>query len=409
MYLLLLGIAPSIFVYRAAIDKRQIRQAVTSRIILSVTVLSLAVAVVFMFSSHYASFIREHKPLRYYTNPATFIYSTIKYAKGFTKNKIDVLQPIGQDAIIPADDEHRELIIFVVGESARYDRFSLNGYQKETNPLLKQEDVISYNNFWSCGTSTAVSVPCMFSIYSRSEYDSSKVQSTENVLDILQRSGVNVLWRDNNSSSKGVALRVPYESFRTADTNPLCDGECRDEGMLNGLQRYINNHKSGDIFIVLHQLGNHEPAYYKRYPESFERFTPVCKTNQLEECSKEEVNNTYDNIILYTDYFLSKVIAFLKENSANFETGMMYVSDHGESLGENRLFLHGLPYLFSPEEQRHVPAIMWFGESFDDMDITALQQKIGKRYSHDNLFHTILALLEIETNVYDSEMDILKN
>ncbi len=274
---------------------------------------------------------------------------------------------------------------------------------------MKQEDVISYKNFWSCGTSTAVSVPCIFSIYSRSEYDSSKVQSTENVLDILQRSGVNVLWRDNNSSSKGVALRVPYESFRTADTNPLCDGECRDEGMLNGLQRYINNHKSGDIFIVLHQLGNHGPAYYKRYPESFERFTPVCKTNQLEECSKEEVNNTYDNIILYTDYFLSKVIALLKENSANFETGMMYVSDHGESLGENRLFLHGLPYLFSPEEQRHVPAIMWFGESFDDMDITALQQKSGKRYSHDNLFHTILALLEIETNVYDSEMDILKN
>ncbi len=137
MYLLLLGIATSIFVYRAAIDKRPIRQAVTSRIILSVTVLSLAVAVVFMFSSHYASFIREHKPLRYYTNPATFIYSTIKYVKGFTKNKIDVLQSIGQDAIIPADDEHRELIIFVVGESARYDRFSLNGYQKETNPLIE--------------------------------------------------------------------------------------------------------------------------------------------------------------------------------------------------------------------------------------------------------------------------------
>jgi lipid A ethanolaminephosphotransferase len=161
------------------------------------------------------------------------------------------------------------------------------------------------------------------------------------------------------------------------------------------------------MFIVLHQMGNHGPAYYKRYPKSFEKFTPVCETSQLEECSKEAIDNAYDNAILYTDYFLSRVIALLKNNSAAFETSMLYVSDHGESLGENGLYLHGLPYFLAPDTQTQIPVIMWFGENYDEIDNESLRLKRNNSYSHDNLFHTILGLMEVQSEVYNNDMDIV--
>lgn len=239
---------------------------------------------------------------------------------------------MGNDAKTPSNDPDRELVIMVVGETGRADHWSLNGYGHETNPLLSREDVINFPDFWSCGTFTSYSVPCMFSRLGREQFTPEKAKDEDNVLDILQRAGVSVLWRDNNSNSKGVADRVAYEDFKKPDKNPVCDeGECRDEGMLHGLQEYIDAQK-GDIMIVLHQMGNHGPAYYKRYPKAFERFTPACQTNDLGSCSKEEINNAYDNAIIYTDYFLSKAIALLKRNDKKFETAMLYVADHGESL-----------------------------------------------------------------------------
>ena len=176
--------------------------------------------------------------------------------------------------------------------------------------------------------------------------------------------------------------------------------------MLSGLQEYISRRKTGDILIVLHQMGNHGPAYYKRYPESFERFKPVCKTSQLENCTREEISNAYDNAILYTDYFLSKVIGLLKNNDKQFETAMVYMSDHGESLGESGLYLHGLPYFMAPDAQKHIGAVMWFGEGFH-LDRQALRGKSAKAYSHDHLFHTILGLMEVETSAYDKKKDII--
>ncbi len=202
---------------------------------------------------------------------------------------------------------------------------------------------------------------------------------------------------------------MQYQDYKTPATNPICDPECRDEGMLYGLQEYIDSHKQGDIFILLHQMGNHGPAYYKRYPPTFEKYTPTCKSNQLEDCTKEEIGNAYDNAILYTDYFLSKIIDFLKRNNTRFETAMFYIGDHGESLGENGLYLHGLPNILAPDAQKHIPFIMWFGESFDKEEIRfkTLKDKLHNRYSHDNIFHTILGLMEVETSVYMQEMDII--
>jgi lipid A ethanolaminephosphotransferase len=409
VYVALLGVLPAYLIYKINITFKTRWQEVISRIkLLSLTLLSI-LAVIYIFSDFYSSFFREHKPLRYYANPSYYIYSSGKLISGLFQSTTLPFKTLGLDAHIPESDMHRELIIFVVGETARADRFSLNGYQRETNPLLKKQNVVSFTNFWSCGTSTAVSVPCMFSKYNSSEYNKEKAQATENVLDVLKHAGVNISWLDNNSDSKSVADRVSYQSYKSPTTNTICDEECRDVGMLVNLQAYINEHPKGDVFIILHQMGNHGPAYYKRYPAKFEKFLPVCRTNQLEDCSKEELNNAYDNAILYTDYFLSKIIDLLKQNMEGFETALFYVSDHGESLGKNGLYLHGLPTFIAPDTQRHVPAIIWIGDNYDEIDITELAKRQNKKYSHDHIFHTLLGFMEIETSVYDKSMDILQN
>lgn len=406
LYVTVLGIVPALFVYNVKIAYAGPLREVVSRAKLFVLTLATAIAVVLIFGGFYASFFREHKSLRYYANPSSYLYATAKYVRAMIKKDSLPLKQVGTDAKIPSTDVDRELIIFVVGETARADRFSLNGYARETNPFLKKEEVISFTNYWACGTSTAISVPCMFSIYKESEYDDAKAQATENVLDVLQHAGVHVLWLDNNSDSRGVALRVPYRDYKIPENNPVCDVECRDEGMLSHIQAYIEEHQQGDIFIVLHQMGNHGPAYYKRYPPAFEKFLPACRTNQLENCSKDEIDNAYDNAILYTDYFLSKVIGLLKQNSAKFESAMFYVSDHGESLGENGVYLHGMPNFIAPDAQRRVPAIMWFGNNFKEK-VSSLVKKKGRKYSHDNVIHTILGFMEIKTSVYEEAMDIV--
>ncbi|MDP5040476.1 MAG: sulfatase-like hydrolase/transferase, partial [Paraglaciecola sp.] len=231
--------------------------------------------------------------------------------------------------------------------------------------------VIIYPNISSCGTSTAISVPCMFSFSGRDDFDVDTSAKTENAFDVLAKAkgGLSVLWRDNNSDSKGVAIRQQIEDFRTSQNNTLCDDECRDVGMLVGLQEYIDQ-QAKDIFIVLHQMGSHGPAYFKRYPKAFEIYRPACQTAELSQCSDEEIINAYDNTIVYTDYFLSQVIALLKNNTEQFETSMIYVSDHGESMGENGIYLHGLPYSFAPDSQTKVPLVVWTDVN-SDIDIAA--------------------------------------
>jgi lipid A ethanolaminephosphotransferase len=250
----------------------------------------------------------------------------------------------------------------------------------------------------------------MFSYLERNNYSDKKAKSTENILDVLARGGVKVLWRDNNSSSKGVADRVLYQNYRSPATNTMCDGECRDEGMLVGLQDFIDQQEAGDILIVLHQMGNHGPAYSKRYPEAFEKFTPVCRTNQLEECQQEEIGNAYDNAILYTDYFLKQTIELLKENDGKFQPALIYMSDHGESLGENGLYLHGMPYFMAPDTQKHVGALMWFGESVKPyINAELIKKTVDNDFSHDYLFHTLLGFMQVQTSIYEEQKDILKS
>ena len=410
LYIIFLGIIPSYFVLRVNVSKMERTRAMFYRTRSVAVAVLIAVITVATFGKFYASFFREHKELRSYINPLYFFYSAGKFTGRYMGEGTRKLAAFGRDSRIPPSDQERDLVIFVVGETARADHFSLNGYVKETNPLLKNEEVISLPNMWSCGTSTAISVPCMFSAFGRSGYSDKKGQSTENLLDVLQNTKrVNVLWRDNNSDSKGVALRVSYEDFKVPTKNPMCDDECRDEGMLSGLQEYIDSKTSGDILIVLHQMGNHGPAYYKRYPQRFEKFTPACHTNELANCTAVEISNAYDNAILYTDYFLSQVIGFLKQNSSQFETAMLYVSDHGESLGENGVYLHGLPYLIAPEAQKRPAAVVWLGDSMrEDIDVAKLKVRALSQLSHDNIYHSLLSFFDVETNTYRKELDMFR-
>lgn len=408
-YILALGIVPSLAVYFATLKHPHWKTETIDRLkLVGVAGLTLA-ALQLCFGGHYAALAREHRALLAKVNPTYALYSAAKLAVQSASTPVASERVIvGNDAAVPHADPDRELVVMVVGEAARADHWSLNGYHKLTNPLLAQEDVVNFPDFWSCGTSTAWSVPCMFSKLGREKFDPTTASGQDNALDVLSRAGVSVLWRDNNSSSKGVALRVPYADFKTPSNNTMCDEvECRDEGMLQGLQNFIDTQK-GDILIVLHQMGNHGPAYYKRYPKSFERFVPVCRTNDLGSCSKEEISNAYDNAILYTDHFLSKVIGLLKSNDSKFETAMFYVSDHGESLGEYGLYLHGMPYALAPDSQKHVPALMWFGQyKKHDISLNFLDERRQRKWSHDNVFATLLGLFEIDSEAYEKNMDLL--
>ncbi len=407
VYLGLLGIAPALAVAWVPVRWRGWRTETAARLKLTVATLLLVIGTVLLFGSFYASFLREHKELRQRANPVYFLHSTIKFAtQSFQSVSISPIATVGADARIPVTDVSRELVILVVGETARADHFSLNGYDRDTNPQLRQKNVISFADFQACGTSTAVSVPCMFMLDGETK-NSLEINKQENLLDVLQHGSVNVLWRDNNSDSKGVASRVQYEDFRSPKINTVCDIECRDEGMLVGLQNYIDLHPRGDILIVLHQMGNHGPAYHKRYPPAFEKFKPACRESDLSRCSRDEIVNAYDNAILYTDHFLAKAIELLQKNDSKFETGLFYVSDHGESLGENGIYLHGLPKSIAPAAQLHVPAVLWFGSRFHAANTPALFAKSKMRFSHDNVFHTVLGLFEIQSATYRREMDIL--
>ncbi len=411
VWIFLLGVVPSIAVWRANLTFPSWKVETIARLKLAAAAVVVLVVSGLSFGGHYASLLRMHSEVTNKVIPAYAMLSAIRHAThrapGIqTASARTIVAP---DAVVPPHPGHRELIIMVVGETARADHWGLNGYARDTTPRLRQANVLNFPNVWSCGTSTAISVPCMFSNLGRAKFDTATAAATDNALDVLKRAGVSVLWRDNNSSSKGVADRVLYEEYRTPAHNPMCDnGECRDEGMLSGLQTYIDQQK-GDILIVLHQMGNHGPAYYKRYPKEFEKFTPVCATSDLGSCTPEEIANTYDNAILYTDHFLAKVIELLKANEPSFETAMFYVSDHGESLGEYGLYLHGTPYALAPEAQRHVPAVMWLGETIKhDIIMSSVAERTRRRWSHDNVFATLLGFFEIKSEAYRPDMDILE-
>lgn len=373
----------------------------------------LIILVAALFYKDYASVFRNNKELVKSLSPSNSIVALNSW---YAHNRMDNLPlvKIGEDARqkpVMHSGPRKNLTIVVLGETSRAGNFSLGGYDRETNPRLQQDDVVYFPKTTSCGTATAVSVPCMFSNMPRAHYDEELAHHQEGVLDILQRAGVQVLWNDNDGGCKGACDRVPHQNVTDLHLSGQCiDGECYDEVLFHNLDSYIDNLKQDGI-IVLHTIGSHGPTYYNRYPAEFKKFTPTCDTNEIQSCTQQQLTNTYDNTILYVDYVVDKAIKLLQSKQDKFTTSLVYLSDHGESLGEDGVYLHGLPYSIAPDTQKHVPMLLWLSPDYQQrygVSSQCLQQQAKtKDYSQDNLFSTLLGLLGVSTHEYQAEDDIL--
>jgi len=379
--------------------------------------MSLAVLIIgAALYSHYKDFSlvgRDNRGLRYLINPTYSMYAAGKLLAAELSAGEVALRPLGRDAYQAAGSATRDkprLVVFVLGETVRADNISLEGYARQTMPRMAQRETISFDSVYSCGTATAVSLPCMFSRQDRSNYDEFESDNSENLLDVLKHAGVRVLWRENNSGCKGICARVETQNTTQMQTPRYCNTNgCFDEILLHQLDQWLNQ-SQGDSFVVLHQQGNHGPEYYKRYPSEFREFRPECRSNRPQDCSREELVNAYDNAILYTDYVLSRVVAFLQTQSARYASAMIYMSDHGESLGERGVYLHGLPYFIAPHEQTHVPFMLWASPDFTDddghLDRECMENASDEEYSQDNFFDTVLGLFAVRTQVYRPGQDM---
>ena len=406
------GAVPAFLISRVRVSHGGFGHELLRRAVLVVLAFAMLLGGVLANYKTFTLWAREHRELRMYINPTHPIYSAYVHAEHALSGARELaLAKIGEDATLASPAAGRpRVVILVVGEAARAASFQLNGYARETNPELSQVDgLINYPRVYSCGTSTAISLPCMFSRLGRDGFSRSRAESQENLLDVLQRAGVDVLWRDANSGCKGICARVVTENLAAVHDHPLCkDGGCFDEILLQNLEGRLA--KGGrNQFIVLHQQGSHGPAYYKRYPPAYRRFVPECAQDQVQTCPREHIVNAYDNTILYTDHVLGRLIALLKSREQDFDSVMIYASDHGESLGENGLYLHGFPYAIAPDEQTHIPMVAWFSKhalSAQRLNSQCVTDKRLDEYSHDNLFDTVLGLTGVQTSIYRSDGDI---
>lgn len=293
--------------------------------------------------------------------------------------------------------------VFIVGESVNSGHLSINGYDRETTPLLATvPDLVSLKDVASCGTSTAISVPCMFSKFGKDEFDANDSDNIANLLDVASKAGFDTRWYENNGSSYGVATRHQFHKF--------VQDRMYDAELINVLEDLKVDMKKKDMFIVLHTIGSHGPAYYERAPEQFWKFSPICKIHNFLSCTREKVVNSYDNTIVYLDFFIFNMIKFLQNADSN--VALIYVSDHGESLGEMGIYLHGLPFIAAPKEQRQVPMIVWVSDRFaashkiDKNCVLRNKHSKSKSISHDNVFHTVLGLLRIDTQDKKNDLDV---
>lgn len=373
----------------------------------------LILLVATLFYKDYASLFRNNKELVKSLNPSNSIVAMNSWYFHHQMDNLPLVK-IGEDAkqkAVMKKGPRKNLTILIVGETSRAANFSLGGYDRETNPLLAKDNVVYFPKTSSCGTATAVSVPCMFSNMPRTGYDESLAHHQEGLLDIIQRAGIQVLWNDNDGGCKGACDRVPHQDVTDLKLPGECiDGECYDDVLFHGLEQTIDNMR-GDGVIVLHTIGSHGPTYYNRYPPAFRRYTPTCDTSEIQSCSQEQLKNSYDNTILYVDYIVDKAIKLLQSKQDKFTTSLVYLSDHGESLGENGVYLHGLPYTIAPETQKHVPMLVWLSDDYQKrygINYSCLQKQAKENdYSQDNLFSTMLGLTGVETQEYRAADDLL--
>ena len=407
---MLAAVPPLFVVWRVRLRPRGVARAVLARSVFLLGMVVVGLVGVLPSLQPLTAFLRNQREVRYLVTPANVLVSLAKVVSEDPPGRTHAQLPIGEDAVqSPAATMRRpRLLVLVVGETARAANWGLNGYARQTTPELAARGVLNFPHVSACGSSTEVSLPCMFSPWGRERYDEKAIRGHQSLLHVLQRAGVATLWRDNQSGCKGVCTGLPVEDLHARKDSALCNGaRCFDGILLEGLEETVARNK-GDQVIVLHMLGNHGPTYFERYPPAFRRFTPVCETSDLGRCSRAQIVNAYDNALAYTDHVLAGAIDRLS-TLPGYDTALLYVSDHGESLGEKGLYLHGMPYAIAPREQLDVPMVAWFSPSWRQsthLDPQCLRDRAGRQASHDQLFHTVLGLTDVKTSLYRPDYDI---
>jgi len=411
--LLLYCVLPTLLMWRVQLRRRTWARAVLVRGIWLLATAAIATAALAVSFQSLSGLMRNHTEIRHLITPGNYLVSVARVMHDAHKVKGRPRTPIGTRATVVgrAATAKPRLLIVVLGETVRAQNWGLNGYARQTTPQLARIGPINFADVTACGSSTEISVPCLFSPYGRANYDRDRIEGSQSLLHVLEHAGIGTLWRDNQTGCKGVCDGLAFESFEHATDPLLCNADgCLDEVMLRGLGDELAR-KPGDRVVVLHQLGNHGPSYYLRYPRRLQRYTPACQNAELGKCTRAQIVNAYDNAVLNTDEFLARTIGFLTAQSATRDTALIYVSDHGESLGENGLYLHGVPYAIAPETQTKVPMVMWLSPGLaaeQRVDIACMKRGAHAPASHDNVFHSVLGLMQVRTDEYDPQQDLFR-
>ncbi len=385
LYIILLGVIPGIYIIQAKIINVTVKRFL---IITSLTLLFI-LTVAFVNASNWLWIDKNSKTLGGLAMPWSYTVNiSLFYVHKHQKNEKEILLP---NAIIK--DNQKSVVVLVIGESARSENFSLYGYPKNTNPLLSKTANVFHFNAVSSATYTTAGVKAILE-------DTNTDKLYEILPNYLYRNGVDVVWRTTNWGEPPVHIN-DYENRDSLMKNCKGEGCNYDEVLLTGLKEQILASKKNKVLIILHTSTSHGPTYSKKYPPQFETFTPVCNSVELGNCSHTELINAYDNTIVYTDYILSNVIEDLKQLK-DYKSAMIFVSDHGESLGEKNLYMHGLPLSIAPKEQYEIPFIVWLSDN------SSKQVKPEKMLSQNNVFHSVLNFLGIQSPVYNEEMNIFK-
>ena len=411
-HVVLYGMVPSALVLWVRIRRTSVGRALAGYGLVGALSAALVVGLLFTNLKAYSTVLRGNKELMAAVQPLAPMGGALRYAKMMFKSTRIVVEPTGRDARpgpFLAKADKPVLMVIVAGETGRAQNWSLGGYGRETNAELKARDIVYYPDVTSCGTATATSLPCMFSPLTMDQYSYEGGLGTENLLDVLMHAGFDVEWWDNNTGDKNIGDRLPVRprTMKAEDGAEFCFPECIDGVFLKSLQDKADTITKNTV-IVLHQIGSHGPSYWLRYPPERELFKPACQTPELTECSTDAIVNAYDNTVAYTDVFLAQVIDLL-DASDRVVPAMYYVSDHGESLGEGGLYLHGTPFFMAPDYQTRVPMVLWMSQRFRDslgIDQNCLKAKAAEPVSHDNLFSTVLGMVDVTTTAKDQALDL---
>ncbi len=376
--------------------------------------LGLLIGLMAVMAQPLSSLMRNHKTLRYQLLPAAPLWSLPRSLVAKTEDAVQVREPIGVDARPGASwarAERPRLLVLVVGETARaanWGRRQLpDGSWRDTTPELRElSELLQWERVQTCGTDTETSVPCLFAPVGRRDYDESRIRRQESLLHVLNRAGVQLHWVDNQSGCKGVCDHLPTTQLQCAE------GRCLDDALVAALPEALQEarQKGGMHLLVLHMLGNHGPAYHRRVPEGFAPYSPACASDDLGRCERAAIVNAYDNAIRHSDALLARLWRGLREAQGSVDTALIYVSDHGESLGEKGLYLHGMPYAIAPREQTEVPMLMGIAPAWAlarGWRAECLNRLPQRPASHEHLFHTVLDLLDVRTGLYARDWDLL--